>query len=608
MLNNKSARFSGSRSPDTTFSPLGSDSGSIALQPARQYWFYREFLRWSVVLAFFSLAACSGEAPDGTASKAPQLEGMPQAEVVKLAGAPLFEGMSDYSYPISSEEPYVQRYFDQGMVLAFAFNHAESVRSFRAAQTLDPNCAICFWGEALATGPNINVTSKGKVIMSPEERVAAFAAIQKAISLKQSASIKEKALIEALSSRYNGDTETPREPLDLAWAEAMERVANAYPDDATVASIYSEALMNTMPWNYWSDDLTAKPETQRVIDALEGALEKAPDHPLALHLYIHAMEASSTPDRAEAAADRLANLVPGAGHLVHMPAHIYFRIGRYNDAVLANVRAADVDEAYIEACNAQGFYPALYYPHNIHFLWSAATMQGQKALSIQSARRVVDNVRVEQVQQFPTIEFFRTVPLLSLVRFGEWDAILAEPAPHADLKFSQAIWHYARGVAQAAQGDYVAAEQSASNLAELKGDVKVSFLDKMDYPGSTLLSIAEYLLAGEIAFRSGRFDDAIPHFEQAVAAQETLPYTEPPFWYYPTRQSLGAALLNAGQFEEAEAVYRRDLADHPHNGWALFGLIQTLDAQGKTEAADEARKHFKTVWQFADVTLSSSII
>ena len=241
----------------------------------------------------------------------------------------------------------------------------------------------------------------------------------------------------------------------------MERVANAYPDDATVASIYSEALMNTMPWNYWSDDLTAKPETQRVIDALEGALEKAPDHPLALHLYIHAMEASSTPDRAEAAADRLANLVPGAGHLVHMPAHIYFRIGRYNDAVLANVRAADVDEAYIEACNAQGFYPALYYPHNIHFLWSAATMQGQKDLSIQSARRVVDNVRVEQVQQFPTIEFFRTVPLLSLVRFGEWDAILAEPAPHADLKFSQAIWHYARGVAQAAHGDYFAAEQSA---------------------------------------------------------------------------------------------------------------------------------------------------
>ena len=562
---------------------------------------------FTLLSSLFGLAACSQETPESKV--ATEQDSEPATEViVKRAGAPLFDGMSDYSFPISSTEPYVQRYFDQGMVLAFAFNHAESIRSFRAAQRLDPRCAICYWGEALATGPNINVTSKGKVIMSPAERVAAFAAIQTAVNLKDSANEKEQALIDALSARYNGDAETPREPLDLAWAEAMGEVAAIYPEDATLGSIYAEALMNTMPWNYWSDDLTAKPATQKVIDALESALDRAPDHPLALHLYIHAMEASSTPDRAEAAADRLANRVPGAGHLVHMPAHIYFRIGRYNDAVLANVRAADVDEAYIEACNAQGFYPALYYPHNIHFLWSAATMQGQKALSIESARRVVDNVRVEQVQQFPTIEFFRTIPLLSLIRFGEWDAILNEPAPHPDFKFAQAIWHYARGVAQAAQGDFGAAEASAQTLAELKGDVKVRFLDKMDYPGSTLLSIAEFLLAGEIDYRQDRFEDAIPKFEQAVAIQETLPYTEPPFWYYPTRQSLGAALLGAGRLEDAEAVYRRDLEDHPHNGWSLFGLIQTLDAQGNTEAAVKARAHFKTVWQFADVTLSGSII
>ena len=608
MLNGKTGRPYSSRSRRITSSLLLPRSQLIAPEGPRQRLFPAGSVEWLFVFACLFLVGCAEERPETNAVSGPEFEGTPQAEVVKLAGAPLFEGMSDYSYPISSQVPYVQRYFDQGMVLAFAFNHAESIRSFRAAQTLDPNCAICFWGEALATGPNINVTAKGKVIMSPEERVASYAAIQKAISLKQFASEKEEALIEALSTRYNGEAGTPREPLDQAWAAAMEEVVSAYPGDATIASIYSEALMNTMPWNYWSDDLTAKPETQKVIDTLEGALENSPDHPLALHLYIHAMEASSTPERAEVAADRLANLVPGAGHLVHMPAHIYYRIGRYNDAVLANVRAADVDEAYIEACNAQGFYPALYYPHNIHFLWSAATMQGQKALSIRSARRVADNVRVEQVQQFPTIEFFRTIPLLSLVRFGDWDAIMVEPAPHPDFKFSQAIWHYARGVAQAAQGDFIAAQESALALTELKGDVKVSFLDKMDYPGSTLLSIAEHLLAGEIAYRSGRFDDAIPEFEDAVAAQETLPYTEPPFWYYPTRQSLGAALLSAAQPEEAEAVYRRDLEDHPHNGWALFGLIQTLDAQGKTEAADEARKHFETVWQFADVTLSASII
>ena len=608
MLNSNTGRRYSSQSPMISAALLQALSELIARNFPPQRLFPGRFVEWLVVFGCLFLASCTEERPKMSAVGGPQFEGTSQAEVVKLAGAPLFEGMSEYSYPISSQVPHVQRYFDQGMVLAFAFNHAESIRSFRAAQTLDPNCAICFWGEALATGPNINVTSKGKVIMSPEERVASYAAIQKAISLKQFASEKEGALIEALSTRYNGEATTPREPLDQAWAASMEKLVSAYPGDATIASIYSEALMNTMPWNYWSDDLTAKPETQKVIDTLEGALENSPDHPLALHLYIHAMEASSTPERAEGAADRLANLVPGAGHLVHMPAHIYYRIGRYNDAVLANVRAADVDEAYIEACNAQGFYPALYYPHNIHFLWSAATMQGQKALSIRSARRVVENVRVEQVQQFPTIEFFRTIPLLSLVRFGDWDAIMLEPAPHPDFKFSQAIWHYARGVAQSAQGDFVAAQESALALTELKDDVKVSFLDKMDYPGSTLLSIAQHLLAGEIAYRSGRFDDAVPEFEDAVAAQETLPYTEPPFWYYPTRQSLGAALLGAGQHEKAEAVYRRDLEDHPHNGWALFGLIQALDAQGKTEAAEEARKHFETVWQFADVTLSASII
>ena len=531
-----------------------------------------------------------------------------QLALAQRAGAPLFDGMSDYQMPITTDSADAQRYFDQGMVLSFAFNHAESIRSFRAAQTLDPSCAMCFWGEALATGPNINVTSKGKVIMSAADRKAAFAALSQAEALKAAVSPRERAYIDALAQRYNGNPDTPREPLDLAWAAAMGELAGQYPEDMTAAAIYAEALMNTMPWNYWSDDGIAKPETSAVIDSLDRVLVKEPDHPLALHLYIHALEASNDPGRAEAAADRLANLVPGAGHLVHMPSHIYYRIGRYNDAAEANIKAADVDEAYIASCNAQGFYPALYYPHNIHFLWAASTMQGQSALSIESARRVVANVRVEQVKAFPTVEFFRTVPLLSLVRFGKWDEILAEPHPHEGFMFAKSIWHYARGVALAAQGQTSDAKAELGALIPLKDDVSVRFLDSRDYPGSMLVGIAIELLQGEIAYRQGDYDIAVEHFEQAVATQDLLPYTEPPFWYYPTRQSLGAALLANGQLPEAEAVFRRDLELYPHNGWSMFGLAQSLEAQGKSDEADEVRHHFDAAWQFADIELSGAIL
>lgn len=531
-----------------------------------------------------------------------------QLALAQRAGAPLFDGMSDYQMPITTDSADAQRYFDQGMVLSFAFNHAESIRSFRAAQTLDPSCAMCFWGEALATGPNINVTSKGKVIMSAADRKAAFAALSQAEALKAAVSPRERAYIDALAQRYNGNPDTPREPLDLAWAAAMGELAGQYPEDMTAAAIYAEALMNTMPWNYWSDDGIAKPETSAVIDSLDRVLVKEPDHPLALHLYIHALEASNDPGRAEAAADRLANLVPGAGHLVHMPSHIYYRIGRYNDAAEANIKAADVDEAYIASCNAQGFYPALYYPHNIHFLWAASTMQGQSALSIESARRVVANVRVEQVKAFPTVEFFRTVPLLSLVRFGKWDEILAEPHPHEGFMFAKSIWHYARGVAFAAQGQTSDAKAELGALIPLKDDVSVRFLDSRDYPGSMLVGIAIELLQGEIAYRQGDYDIAVEHFEQAVATQDLLPYTEPPFWYYPTRQSLGAALLANGQLTEAEAVFRRDLELYPHNGWSMFGLAQSLEAQGKSDEADEVRHHFDAAWQFADIELSGAIL
>jgi tetratricopeptide (TPR) repeat protein len=547
------------------------------------------------VLAFIPLFAVS-------CSKMPETD----AKLVARAGAPLFKGMGDYHRVIDTKDPGAQRYFDQGMVLAFGFNHAEAIRSFRAAQKLDPSCAMCFWGEALATGPNINVTAKGKAIMSPEEQVAAFKALEDAVTLTNGKPDIERDLIQALTKRYAPAPVDDRTALDQAYAAALGELVTKYPADDDIAAMYAEAWMNTMPWNYWSDSETPRPEIVPVIAALESTIARSPKHPLALHLYIHAMEASSTPQKAEAAADTLYKLVPGSGHLVHMPAHIFWRVGRYNDAAEANVQAAKVDEDYIAACNAQGFYPAMYYPHNIHFLWAASSMQGQGKVAIEAARKVAANVRLEQIDQFPTVEFFHTIPLLSLVQFGHWDEILTEPQPRADLAFSNAIWHYARGIALANKGDIRGAKSEQAALVPLKANEKVMNLDGSDYPASQLLAIADNLLLGEIALASGDSTAAVAKFTAAVASQDALPYTEPPFWYYPTRQSLGAALLKAGKAAEAEAVYRKDLEVYPHNGWSTFGLIQALDAQKKTADADMQREHFKAMWQFADIELKGS--
>ncbi|HCN92164.1 MAG TPA: hypothetical protein DIT86_02975 [Hyphomonas sp.] len=531
---------------------------------------------------------------------------MSLAEITEKAGAPLFDGMGDFHRPITTSNPYAQKYFDQGIVLAFGFNHAESIRSFRAAQTLDPTCAMCFWGEAMATGPNINVTSKGKAVMSDADRQSAFAAIVRAQELSGGATEQEKALIVAMAARYNGDPSTSREPLDVAYAQAMGDYVDSNPADDDAAAMYAEAWMNTMPWDYWSADGAPKPDTVKVIESLEGIIERSPEHPLALHLYIHAVEASQDPGRAEDAADQLADLVPGSGHLVHMPAHIYWRVGRYDDAAKANITAASVDEAYIAQCNAQGFYPAMYYPHNIHFLWAAASMSGQRDMAIDAAQKVADNVRLEQIEQFPTVEFFKTIPILAQVQFGQWDDILASDAPPESLDYSNAIWRYARGVAAARSGDVTSASGDRAVLAGLKDSVQISFLDTADYPASVLLGIADALLQGEIAMAEGNPEQAIPHFAAAVTAQDSLPYMEPPFWYYPTRQSLGEAYVAAGKFAEAESVYRKDLEEYPRNGWSMSGLVKALESQGKTEAAEEVEKTFAIVWRHSDIELDGS--
>ena len=530
------------------------------------------------------------------------------ADLVQRGGAPLLSGLGTHDHKISTEIPGAQRYFNQGLVLSFAFNHAESIRSFKAAQKLDPNCAMCYWGEALSRGPNINVTSDGKVVMSDNDRLEAFKAIERAKELMSSSTLKEQDYIIALSSRYNGQVGTDRSVLDRKYAQSMEELSRKYPDDMDASSLFAESLMNTMPWNYWAEDGNPKPDTVKVINSLEDVLEKAPDHPLAIHLYIHAVEASSTPERAEAAADRLGDLVPGAGHLVHMPAHIYWRVGRYHDASEANIRAAQVDEEYIAQCNAQGFYPALYYPHNIHFLWAASTMEGRSGLSIESALKVAKYVGPEQIKQFPVVEFFHTVPLLSYVRFGKWKEILSYSAPEQDFKYSTGIYHYARGIAFSSLGKNEEALKELSYIKPLIDTPEIKNLVKSGQPSAKLLEIADNLLLGQIEFKNGNYEASIISLKKAVSLQDDLPYTEPPFWYYPTRQSLGRVLIEAGKFTEAEAVFRKDLEDYPRNGWSMFGLYKVLEIQGKTKEAKKYKDKFDVIWQLSDIKLESSVI
>jgi tetratricopeptide (TPR) repeat protein len=556
---------------------------------------YKNFIKISFFfILILTITSCSG--------------GNSKQELIDRAGAPLLSGLGDHSHEITSNEKGVQEYFNQGLILAFAFNHAESVRSFKAAQTLDPSCAMCYWGEALARGPNINVTSNGKAVMSDEQRVKAFEALGKAKDLMAHSTSQEQAYITALSSRYDGDISSDRNALDIAYAEAMEKVVVAYPEDMDAASLYSEALMNTMPWNYWLDDGKPRSDTIKVISKLEEVLENEPDHPLAIHLYIHAVEASNSPERAESAADRLGSLVPGAGHLVHMPAHIFWRVGRYHDASEANINAAKVDEEYIAQCNAQGFYPAAYYPHNIHFLWAASTMEGRSELSIESALKVSKYVSLEQIKMFPTIEYFHTIPLLSYVRFGKWDEILNFPKPTSELKYSQGIYHYARGMAYSANGELEKALKEQVQILPLKDSEEVKVIIKGGQPSGLLLDIANELLLGQIEFSKNNFSLASKHFVTAVDLQDTLPYTEPPFWYYPSRQSLGNSLMKEGKSSAAENVYKRDLKDYPRNGWSLYGLTLALKEQGKLKEAEEVHEKFKHIWQLSDIKLQASTI
>jgi tetratricopeptide (TPR) repeat protein len=517
--------------------------------------------------------------------------------------APRLQNLGDYKFPVTTSSARAQLFINQAMMLTYGFNHAEAKRSFREAARLDPDCAMAYWGMALVLGPNINMA------MPPEAEPEAYKLISKAIELKNNASEKEQAYIDALSVRYTNVEQSDRSALDRQYAEAMSGLHKRYPNDLDAAALYAEAVMDLRPWNYWARDKKPYPETMEVTSVLESVLERNPNHPLAIHLYIHAVEYAH-PELAEAGAERLWKLAPGAGHLVHMPSHIFRRVGRYEDASRSNEDAIAADEDYITQCRAQGVYPLAYYPHNIHFLWDSATMEGRSQVAIDAARKAAAKMPEGAWREVPLLHQFLIAPLFAYTRFGEWDLILSEPRPPQDSLFWTGMWQYARGLAYTARGELDEASDELVNLEKIAREKSMDgFRVTFSRNGAkAILDIAAEVLAGEIAGKRGEYDIAVARLHRAILLEDNLIYNEPPDWHVPVRQSLGAVLLDAGRPAEAEAIYWQDLEQNRENGWALFGLMQSLRAQGDVEKAAVIEERFKAAWKRADVQLTASRI
>jgi tetratricopeptide (TPR) repeat protein len=512
----------------------------------------------------------------------------------------LYDTLGNYSRKVTTTSAQAQRWFDQGLRLVYAFNHTEAQRAFREAARADPSCAMCYWGIALTEGANYNSpTDSGR-------EKAALAAVQEAQRLASSATPGERALIEAAARRHSADPNPKREALDQAYAAAMREVARQFPDDLEAGTLFADAMMNLRPWNLWKPDGTPHPGTEELVQALERVLAKNPDHPGAVHLYIHAVEASANPRRGEAAADRLVKLMPGAGHLVHMPSHIYWRIGRYADAVKVNAAAVEADRAYFKTAQPSQIYRGLYHPHNIDFIWQSASMDGRSAETLRAAREFASAAPPEMIKAMPDMETAPVAPMVALVRFGKWDEVLAvAPAP-PDWIYTRGIHHYARGLAFNAKGQGAEARRELGELDAVIRSVPAERTLAFFFRTTNMLQLAANVLAGEIAAKAGDFVTAERLLRAAVEEQETHWFTEPPPWYFPVRQALGAVLLQANRPRDAEAVYREDLKRNPGNGWSLFGLAQSLRAQGNAAEAARVEDDFRKAWARADVRLTSS--
>jgi pimeloyl-ACP methyl ester carboxylesterase len=508
--------------------------------------------------------------------------------------APRLQNLGVHTFPVSTKHSRAQLFMNQGLNLVYGFNHAEATRAFAEAARLDPNLAMAYWGQALVLGPNINAP------MDPQNETKALELVQKAVTLKARATLRERAYIDALATRYTGRADD-RKNADRAFADAMQKLVAKYPDDLDARTLYAEALMDTRPWNYWTRDGLPYDETRQVEAALTHVLSKHKNHPGALHLWVHLWEATDTPERAEAEADRLLPLMPGAGHIVHMPAHIYQRVGRFQDVIDANVRAAKADEDYIAQCRAQGMYPLAYYPHNLHFIWMGATATGQSKLAMESATKLASAIPNEALGTVPILQGFVVTPYWTMVRFEKWDEILADKGPRHDTPFTRGVWRYARAMALTAKEQMPEAERELEQLRAAVADpslnAQVTFSNNT---GSAILRIAPEVVAGLIAAKRKDWDKATVHLDRAIRYEDGLIYQEPHDWHAPVRNTLGNVLLAAGRADEAEAVFWEDLKKFPENGWSLLGLTNALKAQKKNEEAALIEKRFNKAWAKAD--------
>jgi tetratricopeptide (TPR) repeat protein len=547
------------------------------------------------VLALAS-PALSQETQQPPAQVAPSHQGMhapPPASTTSYdeATPPLFDNLGSHSWKITTSNPQAQAFFDQGLRLAYGFNHAEARRAFRQAQRLDPNCAMCAWGEAYVLGPNINVP------MDPTANAPALAALQRAQALAPNANEKEQALIQALAQRYSPDPNADRRQLDEAWANALGQVAQRFPEDNELPVLHAEGMMDTQPWDYWTDGgRQAKGHANEIVSQLERAMTNNPDHPGALHLYIHAVEASDRPERAEPAADHLAALMPGAGHIVHMPSHIYYRVGRYQDALAANKAAVAADDAYIAAVDPTGPYPLAYYPHNVHFLMAAAQLAGDANTAQEAAAKIQRIVAPETANAVPMVQSDMAAPYWVAAIFGTPESVLAMTVPDNAPSYVKGIRHYARGSAYASQGRLEQVLNETTALGALEEQEDFAKGTAAGVPGPQVFQIAREILNARVAQAQNDLETAIASYRRAAELQESLPYFEPPYWYYPVRQSLGAALLRAGRNDEAEQAFRAALERAPNSGWALHGLAETAKARGDQAAAQDAEARLVRIW------------
>ncbi|MEO7597535.1 MAG: hypothetical protein ABIV50_01285 [Opitutus sp.] len=529
--------------------------------------------------------------------------GLASVSTASGSDEPFFDGLGKYERTITTNSPLAQQYFNQGLRFLFGFNHSAAIRSFRAAVDADPNCAMAHWGIALASGPHINFP-----VVPPAAAELAWQELSLARKYSDNGTATEGALIAALATRYANPQPEDRRLLDEAYASAMRGVFESYPQDGDAGALFAESMLDLRPWDQWMADGKPQPGTEEVISALDAVLRAHPDHPFANHLYIHTIEASSQPERASAAADKLRHLQPGLAHNVHMPSHIDIRCGNWQLAVDGNLAAIEADQRYRTLVGPPKGMVAVYAAHNRHMLTYAAMMTGQSVLALNHIRQMVAEMPPEFVDEFaPFIDGLIAMPYEVLIRFGRWNEILCETEPAENLPLARALRHAARAVAHAAIGDLAHArtEQSEFDTAAKKVPAEVTVGNN---PASTIISIASHMIGGEILYREGRVDEGLAELESAVDVEDTLRYDEPPGWILPVRHALGATLMSERRYEKAEQVYREDLKRLPNNGWSLLGLSRSLMAQGKAEIAKDYDEACRKIWSKSDVEIDSSCL